>query len=297
MDKIDLHIHTKYSDGSHTLIEILQMTQMNDLKYISITDHDNIDVYEELKDLDVSKYYSGKIIPGIELKAIYNKTPIEVLGYNYDRQKLKQSKWVNNETKQNIQNIYLEKLKQSGKKLGLIFDDDLCIKDGNFANNTFYNEVIKCERNMEILNKMGITNIKVFYRDFVCNPNTPFYIDESEVQMSILEAVELIHSCGGIALLAHPLGTYCVENPEEFIKQIVNLGILDGLECMHSCITKEQSEFLMDLCNKNNLVMSGGSDFHREERNKLTFVNFGKEQIPLKLIDKLLEKIDIKEIK
>ena len=79
---IDLHIHTTYSDGADSLIEVLKKAEMNKLEYISITDHDNCNAYKELKSLDIKEYYNGTIIPGIEIKCGYNGRLIEILGYN-----------------------------------------------------------------------------------------------------------------------------------------------------------------------------------------------------------------------
>ena len=68
---IDLHIHTSYSDGTDSLIELLEKAEKNKLEYISITDHDNCRVYDELRKIEGSKYYTGKIIPGVEIKCGY----------------------------------------------------------------------------------------------------------------------------------------------------------------------------------------------------------------------------------
>ena len=89
---IDLHIHTTYSDGADTLVEVLKKAEKLKLDYISITDHDNCYVYDELKRMDVSKYYTGNIIPGIEIKCSYKGRLIEVLGYKIDTDEM--SEWV-----------------------------------------------------------------------------------------------------------------------------------------------------------------------------------------------------------
>ena len=82
---IDLHIHSKYSfDGSDEITEILKKAEEKKLSYISITDHNNTDSYEELQNIDIKKYYSGKIIPGIEINTKAAGVPIEILGYNID---------------------------------------------------------------------------------------------------------------------------------------------------------------------------------------------------------------------
>ena len=56
---IDLHMHTKFSDGTDTCEEILKKVESKNLSYISITDHNNALVYEELEKLDICKHYSG----------------------------------------------------------------------------------------------------------------------------------------------------------------------------------------------------------------------------------------------
>ena len=85
---IDLHMHTKYSDGSDTCTEILENVQRRNLDIISITDHNTALAYEELENLEVNKFFKGKIIPGIELNTKVLNIPIEILGYGIDYKKM-----------------------------------------------------------------------------------------------------------------------------------------------------------------------------------------------------------------
>ena len=81
---LDLHMHTKYSDGTDDVVTILQKAEKMNLKCIAITDHNNCNSYEELENMDIKKYYSGKIIAGIELNTKILNIPIEILGYGVD---------------------------------------------------------------------------------------------------------------------------------------------------------------------------------------------------------------------
>ena len=38
---IDMHLHTSYSDGTDSVVELLKKTESLNLEFISITDHDN----------------------------------------------------------------------------------------------------------------------------------------------------------------------------------------------------------------------------------------------------------------
>ena len=59
---IDLHMHTKYSDGTDECIEILQKAQEKKLTHISITDHNTVDAYKMLEKIDIQEYFRGNII-------------------------------------------------------------------------------------------------------------------------------------------------------------------------------------------------------------------------------------------
>ena len=52
---IDLHIHTTNSDGEFTTEEILKKAQEKGLEIIAITDHDNINAYDDLGKLNICR--------------------------------------------------------------------------------------------------------------------------------------------------------------------------------------------------------------------------------------------------
>ena len=80
---IDLHIHTNKSDGEFSPIEILNFAKENNVKYLSLTDHDSLDAYTEdvfkkAKELEIN------LITGVEISTKIDKCGIHVLGYNVD---------------------------------------------------------------------------------------------------------------------------------------------------------------------------------------------------------------------
>ena len=77
---IDLHMHSTCSDGSDDYKTILKKAQELGLNYISITDHDNCKVYEEMEKDNIKDYYTGNLIPGVELQAYILVFSIELLG-------------------------------------------------------------------------------------------------------------------------------------------------------------------------------------------------------------------------
>ena len=82
---VDLHVHTTNSDGTDDVVTILKKAEKLELEYISITDHETMGAYDELEKINISDYYTGKIIKGIELKNYYKGHIIDILGYNVDK--------------------------------------------------------------------------------------------------------------------------------------------------------------------------------------------------------------------
>ncbi len=57
---IDLHMHTKYSDGTDDIINFLQKAEKSNLEILSITDHNTVKAYYELDKLNIKDYFSRK---------------------------------------------------------------------------------------------------------------------------------------------------------------------------------------------------------------------------------------------
>ena len=76
----------------------------------------------------------------------------------------------------------------------------------------------------------------------------------------------LKQSAGGVPVWAHPLGGEGESHmsAEEFLprlKIMIECGI-QGLECYYSRYNTQETEFLLKCANENNLLISGGSDYH-----------------------------------
>jgi predicted metal-dependent phosphoesterase TrpH len=80
------------------------------------------------------------------------------------------------------------------------------------------------------------------------------------------EAIKTIITAGGIPVWAHPLGGEGEEHlsEKEFLpklKTMIECGI-KGLECYYSRYDMKEIEFLKSCAKENNLLISGGSDWH-----------------------------------
>lgn len=259
---IDLHIHTTSSDGSDEPKDILIKAQQLGLKYISITDHDSIGAYKKLEKININNYFSGKIIPGCEFSVVHQGKPIEILGYGIDLETIKSTGIVSDEKFLERENEYLKKMMGVCKNLSLKYSDTLSIAGGKyFATQVMHADLRKYPENEKHFSKEVWESLNAFYRTCVNDEDSPFFLDQLKNCPTVQEAADLIKKAGGKSFLAHLYG-YFVDDYEEFLNSIVSLKALDGIECYHSLHTMDRTEFLVDYCNRLNLYISGGSDYH-----------------------------------
>ena len=76
--------------------------------------------------------------------------------------------------------------------------------------------------------------------------------------MDAKTVTDLLHSCGGVVVLAHP-GQYKADNVMEMM---IEEHMLDGIELNHPRNNEKTREHITSLCKEHDLFMTGGTDFH-----------------------------------
>lgn len=277
---IDLHTHTKYSDGTWTLKELLNNAEKNGVEILSITDHDSIDVYKELEKINSKDYYSGKIIHGAEFNAIFDGIKIELLGYDFDYNKA---------------DNFINKIYKEDKIIDLKREYDLFIEACNrnkiqvdkidynesmgWPLDVILNSIKKYPNNKNILSDKELNDFDYIFRSSTCNKEFPLYIDFSYQIPDAKLISDKIRESGGKVFLAH-LFKYPLVNYKIFLDSLVKENIIDGIEVYYSEFTNEQIEFLEQYCKDNNLFMSAGSDCHGDKKtNRKVGIGYGNMNI------------------
>jgi len=282
---IDLHTHTNHSDASISVPDLLKEAEAKKLLVLSITDHNTVTAYDELKDNEIRSLYQGKIIKGIELTAIYQGEIVEVLGYQYNIDKIKPllKKHYDSFEQEKINEFELikDRFLSIGVKMNLnniVFDPK--IKSSRTA---FLEEISKYPENDKFFfDQKPSKNLENFTRGEVFNPQSLLYVDFRSLYPSLEEAINIIHEALGIAFLAH-LFVY-TKATQNNLSKLINDYKLDGLECYHLRHNREQTEFLINYCDQNNLLKSGGSDYHKNNVSSDLGVGEGNLNIPESLI-------------
>lgn len=281
---IDLHIHTNYSDGTDTVEELLKKAEKINLQYISITDHDNCNAYKELEKLE--KIFSGKIIPGIEIKCSYLQRTIEVLGYKIDTNVMNQlmQEFYKNKSRESLQQKYFNLLYDNCLKMGVTLTpkkDFIWNPKNDWASLTIYNDLKKYKDNQNKVPEDMWESFSNFSKKYCANKNHILFIDKSNDYPSLDEAIKMIKKAGGLVFLPHIFIYKWVENKKQFIEEILKNYQIDGIECYYNSFSKEDTNYLLNLCKKNKLYKSGGSDYHGLNKENIELgIGYGNLKIP-----------------
>jgi predicted metal-dependent phosphoesterase TrpH len=84
-------------------------------------------------------------------------------------------------------------------------------------------------------------------------------------KISARQAIELIHTAGGLAVMAHP----GLNHSDALIPALAEVG-LDGLECWHTKHTPAQAAHYLELARRHGLLVTGGSDCHGTSKGQPT---------------------------
>lgn len=284
---IDLHTHTNYSDGTWDVKTLLNNAKKNGVELLSITDHDTVKAYLELKEKDYSSYFSGKIITGAEFNCVFNNAKIELLGYNFDVEKM---------------NEWIEKVYNVEKKTPNLMEEFHLLMDACHKNNIkvdtidykedmgwpidyIYESIKKYPENKKYFSDKEWNDIDHFFRCCTCNIDFPLYIDFSYQTPNAKLVSEEIRKLGGKVFLAH-LFTYPLRDYEKYLDSLVKDNIIDGIETYYSKFTKEEIEFIKNYCEKNNLYMSAGTDCHGEKKpDRKIGIGYGNMNVQLDIVE------------
>ena len=275
---IDLHCHTKNSDGTYSTLELLKRAEEEGITILSITDHDTVKSYFDIENVNIKDYYSGKIITGVEINCVFEGSKIELLAYDFDKEPVQE--WLN--TLYNKDKIRKNMIKEFNdmikicKRNGVKISKDIVYDpDNEYPIDVIYFDIIKYEENKRLFTDDVWNSKSIFFRECTTDKEFILFRDFTKDYPSVEEVSRIIRENNGKVFLAH-LFVYNFNDHMNFLAKISSSGFIDGVETYYSRFTNEQIEILEKYCRNNKLLMSGGSDCHGEKHQNLKLgVGFG----------------------
>jgi predicted metal-dependent phosphoesterase TrpH len=271
--RIDLHIHTTYSDGLASPKEVIAAVRKKGLAAFAVCDHDNFDGYFETKTL--LRDSDAELIPGTELSSGQSGEDIHILGYFFDPASyLLKTTLENFREKRNRRGEeMLLKLKRLGVDipLGMVREiaGDSAIGRPHIAD--------------AIVRVKAVRRYEDAFARYI-GIDGPAYVPKSNLPPK--ESIELIHSAGGLAFLAHP----GIARADRHIDEFIDYG-LDGIEVYHPFHSESQRKTYLEIVEKRGLLACGGSDFHGRERH---YGMIGSQPVPPEFLTNMKKRLNLK---
>jgi hypothetical protein len=262
----DLHLHTQFSDGTFTPEELVLHAQKQGLACIALTDHDTVEGCARAA--AASAAVNLEFITGAELTAEHADTEVHVLGYFLDagNQLLLDRIAQFQAGRQRRIHEMVAALNKLGVplKVEAVFALANCKSPGR-------PHVARALVKEKLIGSLD----EAFER--YLKKGRPAWVPKTK--MSAFESVELIHQAGGLAVMAHP----GLNRTDEIIPALVEAG-LDGIECFHTKHSTVMSERYLEIAEKYELLVTGGSDCHGFSKNKPLI---GTVKLPYGHVEKL----------
>ena len=240
----DLHLHTQFSDGTFTPEELVWHAQKNGLACIALTDHDTVEGCA--RTAAACAAVKMDFIPGAELTAEHEDIEVHILGYFLN---IADEKFLARiATFQAVRQNRILEMFAALNKLGIPLQAEAVFALAN-CKSPGRPHVARA-----LVKEKLITNLDEAFDKYL-KKGRPAWVPKSK--MSALEAVELIHGAGGLAVIAHP----GLNRTDDIIPDLVDAG-MDGIECFHTKHSTVMSERYLEFADKYHLLVTGGSDCH-----------------------------------
>ncbi len=262
----DLHLHTKFSDGTYTPEELVAHAHRCGFKAIALTDHDTMEGC--VRAGFACEKVGIEFIPATELTCEHDGHELHLLGYYLDAthpqlaadlakfQEVRQGRILEMVTRLNHLGIPLQ--------ADAVFALANCHSPGR-------------PHVARALAQGGwCSNLDEAFERFL-KKGKPAWVPKFKI--SAVDAIALVHEAGGLAVMAHPGLNHC----DELIPVLVEAR-LDGLECFHSKHSTVATQRYLEIADRHRLLVTGGSDCHGMSKGKPLI---GSIKVPYECVERM----------
>lgn len=281
MEYIDLHTHSSASDGTFSPAEIYASALELKLSAVALTDHDTVSGLPEFNAAAVD-HPECEAVNGVEISCQLSDREIHILGLFIDYR----SKPLN-ELLSFCRNERMKRNRDMFLKLHFL-GYDLSLDMPEFGGKELL-EIGRPHFARALVNRYNFPTLQSTF-DKLLGHNKPAWIKRKYALPE--EVIKAIHLAGGLAVWAHPIMRDAAD--KAFLlrscRRLKAMG-LDGIEGFYSMFSARESDMVADAALKYDLGISGGSDFHGENRpNVVLGFGAGGLRVPEKLLHQLKER-------
>lgn len=265
--RLDLHLHTTFSDGDMTPEEVVAEAKRIGLAGIAVTDHD------EIAGFDVAAQAADdgfEVISGVELSTSDGNSDIHILGYLVDSHNEELLRYLeifrNARLNRGIEMV--ERLRGMGVDIEV--DAVLGIAGGGAVGRPHIAAAL--------VENGAVDSVETAFKKYI-GFKSPAYVPKYQLKPS--DAFRLIREAGGVGAMAHPGTT----RRDELITDFIAEG-MRAIEVYHPKHNAHEIDRYLRMAQKLGLVATGGSDSHGKRNPKL---HIGAHTVPHSVVDQLKE--------
>lgn len=276
---IDLHVHTTSSDGTYSPRQVVRLAAKRNITALAITDHDTVDGVTAA--VDEGNNQGVEVISGVELSAQSDFGILHILGYfvSPDHPELIKKLSTLKQLRDDRTAKILEKLADRGIHIPI---EEVNEEAGEGV--TGRPHIARA-----MLTRGLVSHLQEAFDRYLKKGATCYV---AKAKLPAEEAIQLIKGSGGLAVLAHPYSMFDrgPDELERLLKTLILQG-LDGVEVLYPRHSREQTKFFRKLAQKYQLVETGGTDFHGDNKPdiQLGFVP-GHPPLPYSIVENLKDR-------
>jgi predicted metal-dependent phosphoesterase TrpH len=248
--RIDLHTHSRASDGTQTPEELVRAAKAAGLDVLGLTDHDATEGWTEAARTAAEVGIS--LVRGVEISTKHQGRGAHLLAYLLDPTYPALVEHLEKVLDGRSSRVpaMLERLRDVG--IDVDISDVRRAADGTAATGR--------PHVADALVTLGAVPDRNTAFDLYLSPGRPAYVNR--YAPALVEMVRIVEDAGGVSVLAHPWGRHGPGSmTEASIAELAGLG-LAGLEVDHQDHSPAERERLRAIAQRLDLVVTGSSDHH-----------------------------------
>lgn len=281
MRMVDLHVHSKCSDGTFSPEELVDYAIEKGLKAFALTDHDTVDGLDAMigyaKELREKGLDVPEVIPGIEFSTEYQGKDVHIVGLYID---------YNGEAFQGKLKEFVDsRIMRNRKMCGKLQDAGVDISYEKLTE-AFPDCVITRAHYARYLLEHGYVKSMQEAFDRYVGDHCPYFVPREKV--TPVQAIQLILEADGIPVLAHPPLYHLSDTKlDTLVAECKEAGLM-AIEAIYATYNSAEERQMRRLTDKYQLLLSGGSDFHGSNKPGLDLGSgYGKLVVPEEVLDAL----------
>src|SRR2546427_10790982 len=267
---VDLHAHTTASDGSFTPRELVQEAARRGLRVLAVTDPDSTSGLAVALD-EAARHPPLEIVPGIEINCDVEGAEIHILGYyvNYE------ATWFQDfcRAQREERRARVHRMAARLRELGMPIDPDevlALVREGSAGRPHVPHAMLK---------RGYVKSVREAFDKYLA-AGKPGHVPRQKLTPE--DAVRLIRKAAGVPVFAHP----GLASRDELIPGLIAAGLM-GIECYYTEHSAQQRATYLQICKEQDLVATGGSDFHGPQVRAATL---GSPRVPMAAVEALRAK-------